>query len=636
MEILSPMQPQVSSKVIQRDFGAYQRKGLQSAVFFGILLLYHLVIIFQGFDMLDEGFHVTFYQQIFNDPSSVQYSFFYWLSGVVGNAVLNLAPGLGLWGLRAAGALISVATIMLAYQLLKDKVRRDVLQISIALLALYINTEPKDIHYNTISAFLYFATFALMMRGLRRNAILWLFLAGVISGLNVFTRIPNLVGTGVGVIILYYGYLEGKSLKEQFRELMAFIGGVVLAMAAVVWTMRAIGHWQYFEAAIGYLTSMGKTNTQNDGLGGSYGMAKIIYSPFKQYAISIFTILALVPVMFGGVYAYRQGEKMGGLGGILLRCIPFLLLAITAALILTDRIELQMLTYFYTGLCLITTSIILLGDGDRDKKILAAMGLFIMLVHPLASAPGIMTVIIYSMWLSLPLAIDLISSLNYSNVRVHLKAYRKNRDFTIGWSKDDLRLLYTGMIFLLVLLPAYQLYTKPYFYDYHNRSTLTAAIDNKNTRMIYTSEARAQKVNELLEASGRYVNPGDHVLAYDAIPMYHFMTETKPYLRNPAPMFYSTGIFDMEMQHAQRTLNLPVVVMQQIKTYHEGSSWPEQVVVGDYFTNERSAGRTAIINEFLKENAYQQVWTNGIFAIYLPPAKPGQASNIPGTKTAAE
>jgi hypothetical protein len=636
MEILSPMQPKVTSKVIERDFGAYQRKGLRTTVFFGILLLYHLVIIFQGFDMLDEGFHVTFYQQIFNDPSSVQYGFFYWLSGVIGSAVLNFASGLGLWGLRAAGALISVATITMAYQMLRGSVRRDILQISIALLALYINTEPKDIQYNTISSFLYFATFALMMRGLRRNTILWLFLAGIISGLNVFTRIPNLVGTGVGIIILYYGYLESKPLKRQLRELMTFVGGVVLAMAATVWTMRAIGHWQYFEAAIGYLTNMGKTNTQNDGLGGSYGIMKIIYSPFKQYVISIFTIVSLVPVMFGGVYAYRQGEKLGGLGGILLRFIPILLVAVSSALILTDRIELPMLTYFYTGLCLITSSIILLSDGDSNKKVLAAMGLFIMLVHPLASAPGIMTVIIYSMWLSLPLAIDKISSLNYSNIRVHLKANRKNSDFTIGWTKEDLNILYTGMIFLLVLLPMYQLYKKPYFYDYHNRSTLTAPIDNKNTRMIYTSEARAQKVNELLKESGRHVKPGDFVLAYDAIPMYHFLTETKPYLRNPAPMFYTTGIFDIEMKHAQRSLNLPVVVMQQIKTYHEGSSWPEQVVVGDYFTNDRSAGRNAIFNQFLKDNAYRQVWTNGIFAIYLPPGNQGEASNLTETKTVSE
>ena len=43
-----------------------ERVSLNS--FFLLLFSFQLIFIFQGLDFVDEGFHSTFYQQIFNDP----------------------------------------------------------------------------------------------------------------------------------------------------------------------------------------------------------------------------------------------------------------------------------------------------------------------------------------------------------------------------------------------------------------------------------------------------------------------------------------------------------------------------------------------------------------------------------------
>ena len=75
-------------------------ENMNTKVFFLLLFLYQLIFIFQGIDFLDEGFTATFYQQFFTDPSSVEYNFMFWLSGLIGGTFAYVFPDSGLLGLR--------------------------------------------------------------------------------------------------------------------------------------------------------------------------------------------------------------------------------------------------------------------------------------------------------------------------------------------------------------------------------------------------------------------------------------------------------------------------------------------------------------------------------------------------------
>ena len=78
--------------------------------FFVLVVLLQLVFIFQGLNFTDSGFAAVFYQRIFSDPSSVQYNFTYWLTGIIGGGWLQLFPGLGLLGLRITRSQNAAAT----------------------------------------------------------------------------------------------------------------------------------------------------------------------------------------------------------------------------------------------------------------------------------------------------------------------------------------------------------------------------------------------------------------------------------------------------------------------------------------------------------------------------------------------
>jgi hypothetical protein len=593
-------------------------KPAKIILFFTGILLYHILMTFQGLDLLDEGFHVTFYQQFFEDPESVQYSFFYWFSGLIGGLVLKIFPGGGLWGLRLAGAITSTITIWIAFQLLKNYLNRQILFISLVVLSLFINTEPKDLYYNNLSALLYFTGGYLLFKGLIKNRSVFLFLSGAVFCINIFTRTPNLLGLGLGVLIFYHAWLYTEARKLIWKKMLFFAAGVITGLGLVVLVMHLLGHLDYFINSIKYLSAMSSTTNKKDGLGGGYGMIKLIYIPIKQYSMAIGSVLLILSFIFTGAYLLSILNTYKGPGKKLIQFIPFVFLLAVFGLIATDKIKINMLLYFLTGLSLFFGFLTIIKSPDRELKILSALGCLIILVHPFGSAPGIITVVIYSMWISFPIAADSIHSLKRIANNMEFETENSKGAVWLILTNRQLRNIQIGALAAILYLCIHHIFTYPYFYDYHKRSEMTWQVENKNMRHIYTSKERAGAINELLRESSKYIKEKDFVLAYDAIPLYHFMTETRPFLNNPSPMFYSTELFASEMEKATQKRPLPVIIQQKIKTVHEGSKWPEEIVQYNEEDIERAAGRNLYLESFIEKHGYKEVWSNKVFSISIP------------------
>ena len=125
---------------------------MNTKVFFFLLFLYQVIFIFQGVDLSDEGFYATFYQQIFKDPEATQYNFMFWFSGIVAGAFDYVFHGLGIWGMRFAGVLVTTSTIIITYNLLKKYLNPGHLKLGLLMVLLFINNNLKEIHYNDLSA----------------------------------------------------------------------------------------------------------------------------------------------------------------------------------------------------------------------------------------------------------------------------------------------------------------------------------------------------------------------------------------------------------------------------------------------------------------------------------------------------
>jgi hypothetical protein len=434
---------------------------MHPALFFGLLAVYQVVIVLQGLDMLDEGFHATFYQQLFRDPASVQYAFFYWLSGIAGASVLEAFPGAGLLGLRLAGALVALLTIWITYKPLRRLVREDVLQLSIIILALFIQTEPKDLYYNNFSALLYFVSVILLFHGLTRQQGWQVLLSGFVCMANMYTRTPNLLGLALGVVILYAGFLYPGHWKRTWRYVLLFAVGAILANVVVLLVMKQLGHLDYFIRSIKYLSSMSSTTGKKDGLGGGYGLVKLIYVPVKQYSMAIASVLLVSSLVLALAALGSIKQQTPPWLRSLLSLVPAALVAGIALLILTGKLKHEMLLYFLTGLSLLFSFLRLLDDSPRPLKILSALGILVILLHPFGSAPGIITVVIYSMWVSLPIALDYLAGWQSLDLQFSLQT---NSALTrSGWTLGavDLKRILQAGFFLVCLLCVYHIFTFP-------------------------------------------------------------------------------------------------------------------------------------------------------------------------------
>ncbi|HET7000674.1 MAG TPA: hypothetical protein VFI33_05185, partial [Puia sp.] len=227
----------------QSHFAKY---GINSNFFFLLLFCYQTLVIFQGIDLADTGFYGTFYQQIFNDPQSVTYCFMFWLSGIVGGLFLKILPFAGLLGLRMLWVVVFTIIIIVTYRFLKNYVSPGYLQISLFLLTLNLNNDPKEFYYNNFSSLLYVITAILLFNGLKNKQPFALFGSGLIISLNMFNRFPNVLGIGLVTAIIYYGYIEKDTIKSVVNNILIFLAGFIVTTLIVFLVMQWLGHLQIY------------------------------------------------------------------------------------------------------------------------------------------------------------------------------------------------------------------------------------------------------------------------------------------------------------------------------------------------------------------------------------------------------
>ena len=588
---------------------------LNPKTLFLLLFIYQVLFTFQGLDLSDEGFFGTFYQQMFSHPESVQYNFMFWLSGVVGSGFNYLFGDLGIWGLRFFSALITTGTIILTYNLLKNYINTAHLKIGLIIVTLFLSNNTKVFHYNYQSALLYVLTVAFLFTGLQKNKSWKIFLAGTFVCLDTFTRIPSIVNLGLAIAIIYHGFIYKTTLKQQFKQCIVFFGGFVITGGFVVLIMKMTGQLEYFLNALNLVFKMG-----SGGDDSYYGISKL----FKQFIGTYFSTLKytafILLLMIAMAVTVNLVKNKPFYRKWMAQLFTIFIVLIVLALIYENITDHIIVLYFLTGLSLISGLLILVSPYTKEVKTLMLMGCYILITYPLGSSAGLFTVGIYSLWISLPIAIDYFYNIGSFTNRFDLSG---KIPLSIGFSVTEKQ--FNGMRNLAVGICAvaclFQAYYYPFF-DVHERTKMFYSVNNKYLKGILTTKERAAVVNELFRESEKYVKPGDYVLAYHSIPVFHYATKTVPYVRNSMPWFYAAGIFKDELESAvSRTKILPVVIAQKKKTVGNAGNWPEPPIFYDTAWHKKNEPRDSILNAFLQEHHYSEAWHNDIFKIMVPLAE---------------
>ncbi|HEY4156335.1 MAG TPA: hypothetical protein VGM24_12930 [Puia sp.] len=585
---------------------------MNGKLYFGLVILVQLIFIFQGLDFTDSGFAAVFYQRIFSDPSTVQYNFTYWLTGIIGGLWLKLFPGLGLLGLRIAGVICTTFTFAISYNLLKKYLQTASLRLGLLLIVLFLGNGIKEFNYRDISALFFICAAWFLFTGLTRQKQFRIFISGMFVAANMFARLPNGLDFFLILAIVFSGYLNRIPLYRILFQCLLFLTGFLLMACGLFLVMKDLHHDVFFFNNLEILRQTGRNQVNSRNLQNSLKLYLLQYSEGLTVSITVlvglWSFAAIWRRMKMEIY-FLRGFWIFGKYGILV-----ILTALCIIHAWVDGRSWYYLFLFYSGTSLIIGFLIITGRQPKDMQLLSAIGCLMLLILPVGSHVVLMTVGKYAAWIMVPIAVDYL--LNIRSLSSSIVVSENNRHtYEQVINANQMNSLRNGFIFLTLTYILSVCYFYPHA-DRSNRARMRYEINNEHASYISTTPERAKTINELLEASSKYVRPDDWVLAYDCLPMYYFLTDSRPFMHNSWVWLYDDAHFKTELTESlQETHVCPVVIMQKRSTLD--NNWPrndpDDSVIRKNTRND--------LQTFLKRYQYRQVWENDFFRLYVPAVK---------------
>lgn len=565
------------------------------------IVILQLLLGFQGFDVCDDGFVLTFYQQFFNAPSSVEYNFVYWFAGLIGGLWYELFPSGGLIWFRLLTIIINTSSFVIAYTIFKPLIgsRLSVLGICVAL---FVNDFGfLTFYHNQLTILLLLISVYFILKGIKTNHYLSIIFSGFFIGLCVFTRLTNATLFSLVLVFPASHYISGITIVSSLKKVFSFCLGILVGFGLILVLLLLLGQQTIMLNALMSLVDLGNTN------GSSHGFSKLISIYVYDFKFLFKSLIKFVLLLLFFIITTKLTSKRKVLN-ILMLLVNFVLF----------------FYWFKNGNIFVVYVMAYIGaffvlidkQAENTLRMLSLMSILALTFLVMGSAGAIFSSGYMCVWLSTPLffyyfyKLDVVFTSLGNNKFCHLY-------------KVDRKALNTMVIVLFLsffLAKAYNISKEAYF-DKGNRLDKTYTINSKLAKNIYTKKRRAEIINELLVNLKPLVKKDDYLLAYDNIPMIHFLTETKPYMYNSWVWIYDSTTFEKKLNLAQNEIpELPVLIQQKFNVIWSFSEPIDGYLNTDLSTTDDLSKRDVIkknkiLNTFIKNNNYQIVWSNNYFNI---------------------
>lgn len=552
-----------------------------------------LILAFQGIDVCDDGFMLTFYQQFFHHPESVEYNFMYWLAGFLGGLWYEVFNGAGLLSFKILAIIVNTLTYIVSYKVLAPFVNKKYIIIGL-LMALFINDFGFLVFYhNQLTALLTVSSLFILFKGLHYQRAIWVVMAGTIIGVNIFARLTNLSLLSLVILMPFYGIITGKSFKEQMKLVMTYFSGICIGVILIILLLIVLDQWHIFLNALQTITDLGKASDSSHNFSDLISIQLLNYRTILGSVFKFGITIALL-LLISQLIKHR----------LLRNCLLFVL----GIVLFGFWIYNQHTIYAVYVLSLIGSIIVMLRKGNSFLfRSIGLASLLILIVLPLGSAGGVISSGYMCIWLSLPLFFHTIAVLSKLKLST----------FEIRFQTNTKSIVIVSLALAFFGIKAYRMFNEAYF-DPGSRLEKTAEVNSKFLKHVYTTKERAIILNDLLLQLNNITKPNDYLLMYDNMPLIHYVTETKPYMYNPWVWLYDDALFMKKLNEATQNIEgLPVVVAQKFNTILKFSP-----PTTDYLSsslkknNDNRKTKNGILNNFLTTYNYEIVWSNSYFNIY--------------------
>lgn len=554
-------------------------------IFILLIIVTPLTLIPFGIDFTDTGWMLTYFQNIFTNPESISFWFHLYLTHLIGG-IWNLFFGnIGLLGFKIAGVLLFWSTTHIVYKIFKGNFERNHILFGITMGLIYnFLGKITIIHYNNLSLLFFALTVLFIKLGLSKSSKCFVF-AGISVALNSFVRLPNILSCIFIIAILYYRHVTGDTAKRMLTDLLLCIVGFLAGAIFIITIMKLLNHFDI------YVTSLTELFiTSDDELSSKYGLnsmiKRYISQSFKACKISIISFVIIIPIAI----IFDKVLKKSKLIYLLL-----LIILITISFILYKTIfytSPNKLIYLMIGSVFLTILFMFLSKNKFTplKKTIALLVFLTITVSSIGSDTG-MKVGSYTLIMGLPLLVSLLL----------------NKSIKVKYKKQVLILLFT----LYITIGLSLMYSKIYR-DHSNILKLNTSVDLPLLRGIRTTVERAKAIEIVINELNKLENKHNTLLCFESIGMIHYLTETKPYISNPWPLLESPSQFNKLLESRKGNF-LPIIVTAKKQT--RSQYWPNSGVVSQW---EHDIKNREILDRFIEENKYKEIWSNTMFRILKP------------------
>jgi hypothetical protein len=569
-------------------------------VLFLLLLIYPLLMIWQGLDITDTGYSVANYALFFDHYDAISSSSPLWLTMFIGaSAESLLGTHFGLIAHRLTDLFLVYINFFIIYKLLNKYFPTNTILIGLLITAFTLTPTLHIFSYQSATFTFYLIAVYFLYFGLIENKLHYIFFGSFFLGLNFFIRLPNLLGLGLYGMLLINYFLLKKSLtsKDLFFQSSLFFLGYAVGFVSILGLMEYLGHLHYFIENMERLLNLLLHGGQENSHSGNSLFLQLLKDLKSIINIGLNIVLIIIFVLFVLNVGERKFTRYK---------LPYFVMAVLWLfsfyyLLGADG---KILYYLYGTVIgiLIYTLYDYYKKHSYDLFLLTIFALSLIFLGTLGSDTGLLFAY-YHTPLALTLSIAYIVRTNFSG---SLSIFKH----TVHLNQTHIQFIKYSLISLSSITFLYYGFINVYRDESKNQ--LLHTINHPRLVNVYTSKERAEVLEDALYHLEKYVNKGDVLLSCDSTPIIYYATQTIPMLDKTWIETLPSKILREKLQaYEQSTIYRPIVFRAKYDT--NNGVWPQQKVVlqlQDWKKNRM------IIDDFIQRNHYQKVWENEFFEIY--------------------
>lgn len=568
-----------------------------------ILIVFSFIHIGTGITITDTGYNYGNF--VFFDQLDDMWKFSTYIANGIGAFFVKLPFGYTLIGLNFYTGLIKIVTALSVYYFCINvcKMRKEMVFVG-ELIALGFCWCPTAIMYNYMTYFLFHIVAILIYLAIVRERRGMFILAGVILGINLFVRLPNLAECALILVVWFADIVKKSKWKKVLLDTLYCAIGYISAILCIFGYIACnYGVGRYIEG-IKQLFTMTENAT-------SYSPIVMLVGNIKVYGDYIGWFVLGVILTIGGMVVFKLFEKKF----ILLKQIVFCIVMVAYVLYLhhEGNFTIKYTNYssmFFWGVMFLIFILgfsiyeVLNSKQKFEFRVLAMINIVIIFITPIGSNNNLYSTV-NNLFLASPMVINFVGEM-ILDARMNISLKR------VDINLFPLKMFCVTMIGL-ALVQSFLFGLNYVYRDGDNGEQRNYQITNNDVLQgMYTNEKNAIELQGLNDYLRENKLTGKEVIIFGEIPAVAFYFSLEPAISSTWPDLpsFSSEKFCDEIDAIEQEEKMPIVIVSKLDSINIQAYSTVDEVQTEW---EKKIKRLQL---FLYNNNYEQSYANDKYVVY--------------------